>query len=377
MLIFIPPSETKAFPADAPPAEFGSLVLPELAPTRTRLVKALARLSRGRAPAALEALGLSQAQAGELACNRELLTAPAGAAAEVYTGVLYDALDLPALHRQGVGCDSVLIFSGLWGVLRPGDRIPHYRCSAGVKLPVIGSVSAAWRKALRAPLAAHAAGQLVVDLRSGAYAGLWSAGGNTVTVRVLHEREAGGVLTRSVVSHFNKATKGRLTRALLESGEQPGQPEELADLVRALGYTVEPGPVNTRPDAPVALDIVVRELLLTFALFSVVSRINGEKDLEAAQLFPLRGVLEVGRKAALRQPKGSPRGRVRKEVAWRHRSRDYCGRLELGCCPRRSRGHDDRSQRQRLRHWLHGGVERRRHRGHAQAEQRERRLCAG
>jgi len=178
----------------------------------------------------------------------------------VYTGVLYDALDLPDLHRRGVATDQVLIFSGLWGVLRPGDRIPHYRCSPGVKLPASGSVSASWRKALRAPLAAHVGDRLVVDLRSGAYASLWAPGGNAVTVRVLHERESGGAVTRSVVSHFNKATKGRLTRALLESGQQPRKPDELADLVRALGYTVEPGPQVTRPDAPAALDIVVREL---------------------------------------------------------------------------------------------------------------------
>jgi uncharacterized protein len=259
MLIFIPPSETKAFPAEAAPVELGSLALPELAPTRTALLKALTRLARGRAPAALKALGLSESQAGELAGNRELLSAPAGLAAEVYTGVLYDALDLPGLHRRGVSTDHVLIFSGLWGVLRPGDRIPHYRCPAGAKLPVAGPVSAAWRKALRAPLAAYAGDRLVVDLRSAAYASLWVPGASAVTVRVLHERESGGVVRRSVVSHFNKATKGRLTRALLESGQRPSKPDEFADLARALGYTVEPGP-GSSPDAPAALDIVVREL---------------------------------------------------------------------------------------------------------------------
>jgi uncharacterized protein len=260
MLIFVPPSETKAFPADEAPVELGSLVLPELAPTRARLSKALVRLSRGRASTALGAMGLSEAQAGELAHNRELGSAPAGAAAEVYTGVLYDALDLPDLRSRGIMVDHVLIFSGLWGVLRPGDRIPHYRCSAGMKLPAIGSVSTAWRKALRHPLAAHVGDQLVVDLRSGAYAGLWAPGANAVTVRVLHEREVRGVVKRAVVSHFNKATKGRLTRALLESGEQPRKPGEFADLVRALGYTLEPGTESSRPDTPAALDIVVREL---------------------------------------------------------------------------------------------------------------------
>jgi cytoplasmic iron level regulating protein YaaA (DUF328/UPF0246 family) len=260
VLILVPPSETKAFPAEAPPVELGSLALPELAPVRARLVKALARLARGRAPAALEALGLSPGQSGELAGNRDLLSAPAGVAAEVYTGVLYDALDLPDLHRRGITTDQVLIFSGLWGVLRPGDRIPRYRCPAGAKLPAVGPVSVAWRKALRAPLAGRAGDRLVVDLRSSAYASLWAPGANAVTVRVLHERESGGVVRRSVVSHFNKATKGRLTRALLESGQRPGQPEEFADLVRALGYTVEPHPALSRQHAPAALDIVVRAL---------------------------------------------------------------------------------------------------------------------
>ena len=53
MLIFVPPSETKAFPAQAAPVELGSLLLPELTPVRARLLKALVRVARGRAPAAL------------------------------------------------------------------------------------------------------------------------------------------------------------------------------------------------------------------------------------------------------------------------------------------------------------------------------------
>jgi hypothetical protein len=260
VLIFLPPSETKGLPVEAPAVELGSLVLPELGPTRAALLKALVRLSRGRARAALDALGLSESQAGELAHNRELLSAAADPAAEVYNGVLYAALALPDLRHRGVATDDVLIFSGLWGVLRPGDRIPHYRCSPGAKLPAAGSVSAAWRKALRAPLAAYVGDRLVVDLRSGAYASLWAPGANAVTVRVLHERESGGVVKRSVVSHFNKATKGRLVRALLESGQRPAKPEEFTDLARALGYTVEVAPGGGSAVAPVPLDIVVREL---------------------------------------------------------------------------------------------------------------------
>lgn len=260
MFIFIPPSETKAFPADASSADLGSLALPELSPTRKSLRDALVRLSGAKAATALAALGLSEGQSAELAHNALLAQAAAGPAAEVYTGVLYDALDLPTLRQRGLILDHVLIFSGLWGVLRPGDRIPHYRCSAGVKLPKVGSVSTAWRKALREPLAAHVGEDLVVDLRSGAYAGLWAPGANAVTVRVLHEREVGGVVKRTIVSHFNKATKGRLTRTLLESGQRPRKPEEFIDVVREFGYVIERGPEIARPDSPTALDIIVSEL---------------------------------------------------------------------------------------------------------------------
>src|ERR1700761_3134879 len=101
MFIFIPPSETKAHPTDAQVAPLGSLVLPELAPTRAELRGSLVELCRGARAGALETLGLSEGQAGELTHNRDLETAPAGPAAEVYTGVLYDALELPALRAAG------------------------------------------------------------------------------------------------------------------------------------------------------------------------------------------------------------------------------------------------------------------------------------
>lgn len=260
MFIFIPPSETKALPTDARPAPLGSLVVPELAEKRAELRRSLIALCRGGQREALAALGLSEGQAGELTHNRDLDTAPAGPAAEVYTGVLYDALDLPALRAAGHGLENVLIFSGLWGVLRPGDRIPHYRCSAGVRLPGVGSVTTAWRKALSGPLDAHVGDELVVDLRSGAYAGMWAAGANAVTVRVLHEREVGGVLKRTVVSHFNKATKGKIARTLIETRAEPRKPEEFAEVLGELGYSVERGPQPGRPEAPAALDVVVREL---------------------------------------------------------------------------------------------------------------------
>ena len=74
-----------------------------------------------------------------------------------------------------------------------------------------------------------------------------------VTVRVLHE--VGG--RRQVVSHFNKATKGRLVRALLEDGRDARTPAAFARLLTDLGWQVEPGAATT---SGTQLDVVVTEL---------------------------------------------------------------------------------------------------------------------
>jgi hypothetical protein len=76
---------------------------------------------------------------------------------------------------------------------------------------------------------------------------------HVAAVRVLHD--VGG--KRQVVSHFNKATKGRLVRSLLESGANPRTPKGLAEALRDLGWTVELGIATTRG---VPLDVVVDQL---------------------------------------------------------------------------------------------------------------------
>ncbi len=98
---------------------------------------------------------------------------------------------------------------------------------------------------------------LLVDLRSGTYAAFWRPPADlarrVATVRVLHESDG----RRTVVSHFNKATKGRLVRALLEDGRNPRTPAALAHALRDLGWHVEeapPGPRGTQ------LDVVVGDV---------------------------------------------------------------------------------------------------------------------
>ncbi|MEV7424577.1 peroxide stress protein YaaA [Streptomyces sp. NPDC091212] len=267
MLVLLPPSEGKAPSGRGAPLKPESLSLPGLAGARAAVLDELVELCAADEEKARQVLGLSEGLRGEIAKNVELRTAGTRTAGEIYTGVLYDALDLAGLDaaaRRRAGA-SLLVFSGLWGAVRVGDRIPSYRCSMGVKLPGLGALGAHWRASMESVLPEAAGGGMVLDLRSAAYAAAWKPkgelAGRTATVRVLHARidPATGAEKRSVVSHFNKATKGRLVRELLTAGVAPRRPAELVEAVRELGYTVEardPG----RADRPWALDVVVSEL---------------------------------------------------------------------------------------------------------------------
>lgn len=202
---------------DGPPLDLGALSFPQLTRTRAALVADVQRLAR-RSPAELSrALGLSAGQAAELARDTVLTSAPTSPALEVYSGIVYDNLGYPTLDRAARrrADTSLVVASALFGLLRPTDRIPAYRLSGGTVLPGQpqgkGGLGSRWRPVLEPLLAGL--GELVVDLRSGDYAKLARVPG-AVQVRVL--RDAGG--TRSVVSHDNKWTKGRLARALCEHG---------------------------------------------------------------------------------------------------------------------------------------------------------------
>ncbi|MFJ3902227.1 peroxide stress protein YaaA [Streptomyces sp. NPDC090025] len=254
MLVLLPPSEGKASSGRGAPLKPESLSLPGLAEARAAVFDELVELCLGNEEKAREVLGLSEGLRGEVAKNAELRTAGARPAGEIYTGVLYDALGLATLDATARrrAARSLLVFSGLWGAVRVTDRIPSYRCSMGVKLPGLGALGTHWRGAMAAVLPEAAGSGLVLDLRSAAYAAAWKPKGElaarTATVRVLHAP------TRKVVSHFNKATKGRIVRSLLEAGAVPGDVAELVTALRDLGHVVE------ESGKPGALDVLVDEI---------------------------------------------------------------------------------------------------------------------
>lgn len=258
MLVLLPPSEGKSVPRRGKPLDPDSLSFTDLNPTRSRVLDALVDLCATDLDAAV-VLGLGPTQAEEVRRNAALWSAPTTRADALYTGVLYDHLDLASLETAARRRATrwLAITSSVFGLLRPGDRVPSYRLAGDVTLPGLGGVAATWREVLD-PVARDAAGSgLVVDLRSSTYAAFWRPAADlaprVATLRVLQERDG----RRSVVSHFNKATKGRLVRALLEQGETARTPSELAALLSDLGWKVE---VAEPTRAGTRLDVVVTEV---------------------------------------------------------------------------------------------------------------------
>ena len=238
MLILLPPSEGKAAARRGKPLDLSTLDFSDLTAPREQVLHALLELCDGDPDVAAKTLGIGTTQLDLVELNRGLRSNPTARADQVYTGVVYDALDFATLSTGAKrrANTRVAVTSSLFGLVRPADRIPSYRLSGDTTLPGLGPVAGVWREHLGPVVTEAVGGGLLVDLRSGTYVNFWRPTDVKVaTVRVLHEHNG----QRKVVSHFNKATKGRIVRALLESGADPRTPAKLAAALRDLGWTVE------------------------------------------------------------------------------------------------------------------------------------------
>jgi cytoplasmic iron level regulating protein YaaA (DUF328/UPF0246 family) len=265
VLILLPPSEGKTVPRRGRTLQLDALSFPDLEKYRSEVLEALVSLcttqglpfeSAAARHVAGQTLGLGKTQTDEIDRNALLHSAHTARADKIYSGVLYEALDLGSLEGAAKrrATQWVAITSSLFGLVRPGDHIPAYRLAGNVTLPGIGVVSTYWNRHLDEAMADAAGQGLVVDLRSSTYASFWrpskEMSSRVVTVRVLHEHNG----TRKVVSHFNKATKGRLVRDVIEDGGVASSPAGFAEQLADLGWQVEEGPKRN------LLDVVVSEL---------------------------------------------------------------------------------------------------------------------
>jgi cytoplasmic iron level regulating protein YaaA (DUF328/UPF0246 family) len=257
VLILLPPSEGKTAPRRGKPLDLAALSSPSLTPDRERVVDALVALCEGDPAVAAAALDLPKTRPDLVELDATVRSAPTARADAVYAGVLYEALGLATLSAgaRRRATSRVRVTSSLFGMVAPTDRIPAYRLSGDAVLPGLGTVAGVWREALGAEITRLVGDGLLVDLRSGMYAAFWRPVGlsRVATVRVLHEVNG----SRQVVSHFNKATKGRIVRALMEEGANPRTPARLAEALRDLGWAVE---MAGGAKGVVQLDVVVSKV---------------------------------------------------------------------------------------------------------------------
>ena len=245
MLILLPPSESKAGRARGAALRPEALSFPSLTTARLRVADALGAASRREDGPAV--LGVSASLGEEIARNTRLHDAPTLAARDLYTGVLYDALDLSTLDAASTRRANrrLLVVSALYGALRMSDRVAPYRLSMGVNLPGVGPLAGHWRPHLQDVLVEAAGRGLVVDCRSSTYAAAWVPQGPAaerwVTVRV------------PGATHMAKHTRGLVARALCEEPTDPRRPQALPELL-ARRFEVELS-APARPGRPWVLDV--------------------------------------------------------------------------------------------------------------------------
>ncbi|MBV9594127.1 MAG: peroxide stress protein YaaA [Actinobacteria bacterium] len=242
MRILLPPSEAKraggpgrrakpslgAHPGDDP----------VLAAARAKVAAALIELCSGNAEVAAAALRLpARAAAGALADNRAVLDAARRPAIDRYSGIVYDGLDvttLTAAARRRTE-QTVLIFSGLWGVVGAAEPVPSYRLPVAASLPALRALTGFWRPVLADIVPTLLDDELIVDLRSTDYAAMWRPARDDerhVGVRVLTPQPG---RAPAVISYPSKLGKGRLVRALVGRRPRLTRPAQIIDAWRAVG----------------------------------------------------------------------------------------------------------------------------------------------
>lgn len=236
MKILLPPSEGKSFGTIKKSIKLAGLSFPELNPARELVMQSLIKVSATKT--ALSTLGLTPGLASELESNLILLKSPTSPTIEIYDGVLYQSLGYSTLtaSARAKAEQTIVITSSLFGFLSPQDCIPHYRLSGDVNLPKLGIVSNYWRERISMDVFGD---ELVIDMRSGTYVKFWrpSPDANFATIKVVQIDSNKG--QKIAVSHFNKTTKGEISKALLTSRKQFKTIASVANQISKAGWEVE------------------------------------------------------------------------------------------------------------------------------------------
>jgi uncharacterized protein len=245
-LLLLPPSEGKA----APPANashYATVIkrkkdnaFPELDKYRQLVIDVLQdAIHRNHGLDKLfEVSGhtLEHAIEANLAINKS----PTLTARELYTGVLYEAINYKTLKagEKKLFDHHTIIFSGMFGLIRPTDLLPDYKLKIGANLGgTVGKLIQYWRAPVSEILRHEVRGKVVWDFLPDQHRRLWDGTGEMVgrhQVKFVKRVIRSGVAEYKTISHHSKALKGALVRHLLATNAT--NPEDLQDFIHPDGY---------------------------------------------------------------------------------------------------------------------------------------------
>lgn len=211
----------------------------ELNPERRRLIKVLQETIRqgDHLESIFGVKGDHLEAAVEI--NLQIYDAPLMAALDRYSpGVMYKAMDFAGLPTgaQRRLLENGIIFSGLFGLLRPDDLIPNYRLRMDATLPEIGKVQAYWRPIISPVLNRTLEDQFVWNLLPSVHDESWEdAHTYRRMVRVTFFKEQGS--ERKPVTHGVKPLRGQLVNFIVR--ETLDDIEPLTNWTHPEGYVYD------------------------------------------------------------------------------------------------------------------------------------------
>jgi cytoplasmic iron level regulating protein YaaA (DUF328/UPF0246 family) len=245
MLLLLSPAKTLDYDTAVPPPLLARATEPLFTDQAARLIDVLGRKSPRQVATlmelsdALAALNVARYAAWEPQATPQN-SKPAVLA---FDGDVYDGLQARSLKTADLDWaqQHVVILSGLYGVLRPLDRLQPYRLEMGTALKTRRGkdLYAFWGERVAAYLNNRQAGEeapVIVNLASIEYARV--ARRKSLRARIVdcvfEEATAGG--GHKVISFFAKKARGLMARHAIE--RRASRPEQLEDF-GAEGYTLD------------------------------------------------------------------------------------------------------------------------------------------
>ena len=224
-IILLPPSEGKSDSIDPKNPSWDSvrndskyIHFSELNKNRLELIKSLQKYAKNADGKELEELFELKGKnlINAINATRNLLVSPTMPACRLYTGVVYDNIEIDTLSKSALNnlTSKTYVISGLWGLVRLSDHLPDYKLKISSKFDDVNLVKY-WMGEVSGLINTISKDKFVWDLLPNEHRKVWndkaSAATHIASVRFVEEK-AGKL---KVVGHTAKAYKGKLVREIV------------------------------------------------------------------------------------------------------------------------------------------------------------------